>query len=348
MWDWSIADAIDQGATAFVGLGDVVEGDPDGEERYELGRRYREMKQHGPVYEVLGNHEERHALRWLEFLGVTVAWDSFVVSILADQAYLLLAPYARKGHTPYDQMSSNRGFEASSHAAAEILTSAVRRVRQSCRQEPLIVAGHWTVNGARLSENDHEIHAATEMVVPVEAFDEVDLAVSGHIHKAQEIAPNIVYTGSLYRCSFAEAKDEKSYLLITVDGDAVTWARRPIPCREMVEHRLVWTPELAAALQEPGAFGNLDGNRNWEVKITLEIPQDQFSTFDRSVFAPLEQAASYFVLDKQIVTAQRTRNPEIARAQTLADQFFVWIEATQGPVDPARRERLQQKLAHLE
>jgi hypothetical protein len=342
MWDWAIDDAIAQGATGFVGLGDVVEGDPDGEERYALCARYRRMRRHGPVIEVLGNHESRPALRFLEFLDITVAWDEFLLTSLDSQAALLAMPYARKGYPPYyrpDHEPTIHTIEAGNRTMADEMRSAIALVRSRVHV-PLIVAGHWTVAGARLGDSDVEIHASQEMIVPVDAFEGADLVISGHIHLAQEIPPNIVYAGSLYRCSFAEMGDPKSYVLVTVEDGHVRWERQPVPAREQAGIVLNWTPDW----RPPADLSPYAGT---EVKLIVEVPADRVGAFDPSVFEPLRAAAALFELDKRIESFQRVRAPEIVAMQTLPEQFFAWTRAHGIDLDESRRQRLQAKLASM-
>lgn len=351
MWDFAITDAIEQGATAFIGLGDVCEGDPNGEERVEIGKRYKTMLDHGAVYEVLGNHEHRDALRWLELLGVTVAWNRFMISNLGE-ATLLLAPYARKGYEPYDQIPAGLSIEDSSRACAARLAEVIARLRQN---KTLIVAGHWTVDGMRLGEGDYEIHSAQEMIVPRSAFEGAALVVTGHIHKAQALAdegevPNILSAGSLYRCSFSEADQPKSYVLVTVDRGGGTWERRGIPCHKMWAETIRWGSTPSTMLVEAW-LGRIPSP--WpiivdkEAKLTVEIPEDMLGQFDPSVFEPLRLATHHFVLDKQVITFQRTRAPALVQSETLQEQFEKWLEATGQEVGLRSRE-LAAKLAELE
>lgn len=349
-WNFAIDHAIKAGVDAFVGLGDVCEGDPNGEERYELGQRYRRMVEHAPTYEISGNHESREALRWLEFLGVRVAWDHFLSTTIGDSVDLLLVPYARKGHPPFNDLGEGLSIEASNRAAAEVIEKYVRIYTEIAwnSQHPLIVAGHWTVEGTRTGESDYEIHSSSEMVVPRSALAGSRLVVTGHIHKAQEIIDDgvvVVVAGSLYRCSFTEEVDEKSFIIVSAENGHVGWERVPVPCRTMHVMEFTWGADSVDKYLST-APADLSST---EIKLTVRIPQDQAATFDASVFEPIRQRAAYFVLEKEIIPTTRTRAPEVSRANTVPEQLAAWFRATDQEVaiEAERMTRIEQKLTEM-
>lgn len=338
MWDFALEDAKDQGASIIVGLGDVCEGDPNGDERYQLGDLY--MRPGFTMYETLGNHCSYEALRWLEYLGVHVAWDQLLTTDLGE-CVLVCAPYARKGRPPYDDLAGN-DIGSTSRAASDKLAAHIRSV-VSATQKPVIVAGHWTIEGMRIGDSELESHALTEMVVPVSAFDGCAGVFTGHIHKAQEITPTIVGVGSLYRTSFSEASDPKSYTLVTIDGGRVSWERRPVPAREMVVEMITWQDRaLVGDSSHDIDIRHLASTvAGKEVKLTVEIREEELPTFDASVFDPIKDAAAHFVLEKVTVAAQRTRAPQIATAASLSDQVAAWLGATgQGAMSEGLRAKV--------
>jgi DNA repair exonuclease SbcCD nuclease subunit len=340
-WDWAIDDAIAAGATVFVGCGDVCEGDPNGLERVALGERYERMRNAGAVFEALGNHEHRDSLAWLRFLDVTVAWDDFVRVPLEDgdgaDVWLVLSPYPRRGHAPYADTGDGT-MAGSIQAAIARLRRAVEAGLAAADGDPLLVAGHWAVAGMRVGDSDFELHATHEPIFPVETFAGAALVLAGHVHKAQEIAPNIVGVGALYRTSFGEAGDTPSYTLVTVEAGRVSYERRAVPANAMTVVRVSWPLALDALPSICGA----------EVKVSVEIAEDQVATFDPSVFEFLRDHSPLFVLEKIVVPTTRTRAPEVTRSQALGDQLGAWAEATGQDIPADRRERLAAKVAEIE
>lgn len=331
-----------QGATVFCGLGDVLEGTPSGEESYEIGLRYRDMLDHGRTFEALGNHCEYQALRPFTLLGVKVAWDEILVEDLGD-VVLMVSPYMRRGRPPYDQIPEGLSIAESMQTAPKILTERIAAVIASTTK-PVLLAGHWTVEGATVGTGDLELHAGHEAIVPLAALDGVALTVLGHVHKAQDAAPNVLVAGAMYRTSFGEARYTPSYVLVTVDAGRVTWERRAIPCRAMFVETLDWplTASMRASLTDTRS---LDWLRGQEMKLTVRCPEDQLGTFDPSAFDAVKDVASLFVLERETVSMQRTRVPEIAMANSPDVQLAAWLRATEAEIDAATLERLTAKLS---
>jgi len=86
---------------------------------------------------------------------------------------------------------------------------------------PHILVGHWTVGGAYISENQQMIGRDIEISKDQITLARADLVCLGHIHKAQQIEPNIFYSGSLYSLNAGEL-DAKGFWLHTMAEDG-TW-----------------------------------------------------------------------------------------------------------------------------
>ena len=353
--DFVIDDAETQArgeALAFAFLGDLYEGHPSGTEYADLLERVHRMRGSRDVYAILGNHESYVALAFWRHLGIVTAWDNIRTHDLG-LARLLLVPYPRRGRAPFELLGDDGTMAESRRAAAAVIAERVKMALQATT--PLLVLGHWTVEGMTTRDADFELHTATEVVVPWAAFDGVALTAVGHIHRQQALGdegdvPNILSVGGLVRHSFAEADDPKSYTLVTVDQGRVTWERRPVPAREMVVGTTRWLGEIgpnnALVLDfdfDPGAVAGK------EVKLTVEIAEDRLSSFDPSVFDPLRAAAALFVLDRRTVSVQRQRAPEIGRAESVGAQLATWLRTVDREgVDDARQARLAEKVAEVE
>jgi DNA repair exonuclease SbcCD nuclease subunit len=129
---------------------------------------------------------------------------------------------------------------------------------------PVIVLGRCTIEGMTTRDTDFELHSSNEAVVPLTAFAPAALTIVGHIHREQELTPTVIGAGDLYRCSFAEAEDEKGYVLVSAAHDGVSWTRRRVGARPM----LVYSIELDAITSDWVAeVGRVAALTNAEVKI---------------------------------------------------------------------------------
>lgn len=339
--DWTLNDAVSAGADGVVFLGDICEGIPTPKTFAAFAARLKRLHDGGTWTAVVqGNHEHPEFGMMLSCLGVRrVAWDEF--QAIHDEASILLVPYPRRGRAPFHDLEHDGTIVGSMRAAAaRICEEVVAELLGPRNGAPLIVLGHFSIEGMKTRDAEFEIHNGTEVVVPREAFESVALAAVGHIHTPQDVGPGVIGVGSLIRHSFAEADDTKSYTLVTVDGAVVSWERRAVPAREMIVERLIWQNPTSATVA-----ANILTMRapNREVRLTVEIPEDRLATFDSSFFDSIRDAAAYFVLDKVTIPVERTRAPEIAQASTLGEQLGAWLSATGQEARPG----LMAKLAEM-
>lgn len=66
------------------------------------------------------------------------------------------------------------------------------------------------------------------------------------------------------------------------------------------------------------------------------------------MFEAAKALSPHFVVEKNTITVQRTRAPEIVKGARLSAQFLAWAEANNIVISDARRPRLIEKLDSLE
>ncbi len=107
---------------------------------------------------------------------------------------------------------------------------------------PVIVAGHLHVETAVMTEGSERVTLVTrDPVFALSLFKqpEFDYVALGHIHKYQELGkdskPPVVYSGSIERISFAEAVQEKGFVIVDLSKKKEPSFRHiPTPSRKMV------------------------------------------------------------------------------------------------------------------
>lgn len=344
---WTMMDALSEGATHFFFLGDIFEGRPSPREYADFIKILLSFASHGGYVGICrGNHEDYEALSFFEALNPTivVAWDG-TRSIQLKSVRIFMIPYPTRHKAPYDQLNDGGTIAGGMRAAADRIGTWVRDEKEGgAARWPLLVLGHFTIEGMTTRDTEFELHQSNEVVVPVTAFEPAALTVVGHIHRAQEVTPTVIGAGDLYRCSFAEADDEKSYILVRADQDGLQWERRPVPARPMLAFKVEldaitadWVSTVAAAAQAQGA----------EVKITVEMDEEQAPRYARSVFDPIESVSPHLVVERTVRPTQRVRAPQISVAMDVRSQLEAWLRATQQDVVPERVDRLIQKFDEL-
>jgi exonuclease SbcD len=187
-----------------------------------------------------GNHDSAIRLGFgsslAEHAGVHLRTE---LSALSDPVVLEdLAIYGIPYLLP-DAVMADLGAERSHRS---VLAAAVERIRADAAGrglDKIVVLAHAFVTGGAESESERDIRVGGIGDVPVSVFAGLTYTALGHLHGAQQVAPNVRYAGSPLPFSFSEKNHRKSVALVDVaDDGAVTveLLATPVP-RPMAELR---------------------------------------------------------------------------------------------------------------
>jgi DNA repair protein SbcD/Mre11 len=229
-----------------------------------------------------------------------------------------------------DAVLSDLGAERS-HTS--VLAKAVERVQADAAErglDKIVVLAHAFVTGAAESESERDIRVGGIGDVPATVFSGLTYAALGHLHGAQQVAPNARYAGSPMPFSFGERNHHKSVALVDVAGDgAVTVELVPTPVpRPMAELR----GRLADLLAAP------DGPPTdaW-LRVVLTDPSRPSAPMERL----RERWPHTLVLDFQPDSEPIAGTEDLARLRQHSDPveicalFVEWVDSTL----PDRRQR---------
>jgi exonuclease SbcD len=140
---------------------------------------------------------------------------------------------------------------------ASVLSAAVARVKADAAEravEKIVVLAHAFVTGGAETESERDIRVGGIGDVPASVFAGLTYAALGHLHGAQQVAPNARYAGSPMPFSFSERNHRKSVALVDVADDgavSVELLATPVtrPMAELRGH----LDELLAAAEGPPA-----------------------------------------------------------------------------------------------
>ncbi len=220
-----------------------------------------------------------------------------------------------------------------SHAA--VLAKAVERVRADAAGrglDTIVVLAHAFVTGGAESESERDIRVGGIGDVPASVFAGLSYAALGHLHGAQQVAPNARYAGSPLPFSFSERHHRKSVTLVDVAGDgsvAVELVPTPVT-RPMAELR-GRLDELLAAADGPPADA-------W-LRVVLTDPVRPASPMERL----RERWPHTLVLDFQPDSTPVAAAEDLARLRRHNDPveicalFVEWVDSTL----PDRRQRAE-------
>lgn len=123
----------------------------------------------------------------------------------------------------------------SQETAMQLVCSHIRENMDPARRN--IVMSHSLIVSAEISESDRSARVGFATAVSKDVFEGFDYAALGHIHKPQELAPRVRYSGSPMKYSFgSEEAQEKGVVLLdteTMEETFVPFA--PLHDRKTVE-----------------------------------------------------------------------------------------------------------------
>jgi exonuclease SbcD len=276
-----------------------------------------------PVLLTSGNHDSAVRLgfgaRLAESAGVHLR------TRLADLCAPLIVDGVGIYGIPYllpDAVMADLGAERS-HAS--VLRAAVVRILADAahrRLDRVVVASHAFVTGAVGCESERDVSIGGIGDAPACVFDGVDYAALGHLHGAQQVAPNVRYSGSPLPFSFSERSHAKSVTLVEITDGAVRAEPIPTPVpRPMAELR----GRLDDLLGSPDAAPS----DAW-LKVVLTDPSRPAAPMERL----REVWPHTLVLEFRPDAARRSAADDLVRAREAHDPveicslFVEWVDST--------------------
>ncbi len=231
--------AIGEKADLMLICGDAYKSrSPSQTQQRELARRVNRLASAGiAVFILVGNHDLPNAVGratsteifdTLAVKNVYVSSRPEIMKIETANGPVLVAslPWLRRGSL-LAQLSkddvSGISFEELNKRIEELLTAIIKRhAAEIDREIPSILAAHIWVAGSRLgSERAITIGQEQALLLSSVANPAFDYVALGHIHKHQVLSeePPVIYSGSLERLDFGEAKDEKGFYVVEIGTD---------------------------------------------------------------------------------------------------------------------------------
>lgn len=213
-----------------------------------------------PVIVIAGNHDGADRLAFgshvLQRAGLTVRGptEAGVTPVRLQDAHGQVAifpvPYA---DPPTVRHVLQDDALADHHQALAAQLAGIRA--QVLEGERTVVVAHAFVQGARVSESERDLSVGGTGAVGAELFDGFDFVALGHLHRAQQIAPHVHYSGSLLKYSFSELDQQKSAMLIELGAKGeLTTQRLPLqPLRDLRALDGLLADIVARGMADPNA-----------------------------------------------------------------------------------------------
>jgi exonuclease SbcD len=236
--DLAVEAALTQGVDLFL----FKNREPSQTHQREFAKRIARLANAGvAVFLVVGNHDLPNALGrataveifdTLAIRNVYVASKpgTYRVETRHGPLQIVALPWATRSHLLAREEYKNRTIEEVNRLVEDKLDNILKaEVKALDPSLPAILAGHLTLSEAlpgsevrmTIMRGRDPIMFRSSLANPAFAY-----VALGHIHRHQVLNayPPMVYAGSLQRLDFGEEKEDKGYVLVTIDTDAVDGA----------------------------------------------------------------------------------------------------------------------------
>lgn len=250
--------------------------------------------------------------------------------------------------TPTKQyLEDDLNIKASNDNLASALTPIFAKFSSDASQYPdvpHILAGHFCVRGAAISETQTMIGKDIEIGRDQIEMAKIDLGCFGHIHLRQQLWSGCFYSGSFICKTHGETDIKGFYVHELSDKMSTQFLKAstfiPTPVDKLLRIRHDFTaednPDISLALQKYRS----DELRGAHLKIELTLWQDQCVEWDKkkvlSHFVPFDCNSIDISISR--LPHQNIRNEQILRADSLTEKISILAvqnkeEISQGIID---------------
>ena len=199
---------------------------------------------------------------------------------------------------------------------------------------PTVLAGHVTVQGARLAGSEHTTTIASEPMFTVGqlAVRPIHYVALGHVHRAQDrnegAQPPVVYSGSIERVTFNEADERKGFQLVDITPSRdptthTTFVETPARPFVAVEVDVRDTDEPTERIL--GAISERDIT-DAIVRVRYRVEEEQVAQIDPTrIREALEAADTVSGIERSVDPAERKRRTVVTRESGLEEAVRQYV-----------------------
>ena len=294
----------------------------------EWGKRIMRLSEAGiPTLLLVGNHDlsptqgRAHALQ--EFRTLQVSHIRVIdrpVFIPAGEfenlpIQIMAIPWvSRSIFTASEQTSEQKTEKITQTMEEQILALMEGWLERVDAETPSLFLAHASVQGAMYGD-ERAVMLGGDFVLPAGIFKDgrLDYVALGHIHKSQNLNENahppIIYPGSIERVNFGEIKDDKFFVIASIEKGHTDLDWRKLNGRKFLDCEIVLNPEEEIPPQILKALPKGDQIKNAIIRVRIHYPKHLESMIDEAVIRDhLEDAFSVHLV----------RRPELELRTRLA------------------------------
>ncbi|MFH2074226.1 MAG: metallophosphoesterase [Pseudomonadota bacterium] len=214
-------------------------------------------------------------------------------------------------------------------------------------RRPHVLVGHFTVKGSVTSTGQQLIGREIEVSREHLELARADLVCLGHIHKAQEVAPNVFYSGSIYRENWGEQEEKGFWLHGWEDGQP--WSEFvETPTKKLLRAPADLTLEDvlstdSALYMHMCSFSDQE-IKDASVRVELKVWQDEAAKISKEGVEALLKDQGAAEVDIRIIRVPRetVRSANIMKLHSLRDKIQELASTRGEEVAPEILEKADQ------
>ncbi len=249
-FDFVIEYAINEKVDLVLFAGDAFKNrDPSPTHQREFARRIRRLSlAEIPTFLLVGNHDLPNAIKrahaieifdTLEIPHVIVAHRPgyYRIETRNGVVQIVALPWVTRSHLLTREEYRGLSVEEINSKIEETLYRIMLRFANQVKEdEPAVLAAHGTVPGAVFGMERNVLLGQDILLDPSLVKDpRYDYVALGHIHKHQCLneQPPVIYSGSIERIDFGEAKEKKGFVMAEIDDGPTRWEFIETPTRPL-------------------------------------------------------------------------------------------------------------------
>lgn len=348
--DWMVEFVADVRPDVFLSGGDIYERASTPLERAAVAEWLTRTAEHCPVVIARGNHDrplDVELMRRLQTKHPIIVEERAAVHVVAGTAIAAVAWPDRAGFLALHPELADESIKSA-------LCAALRGLGQRLSEHdgPRVLLGHFMVDGSVTSTGQPLLGQPIRVGLTDLSLAKAHVGIMSHVHKFQRWdfdGVPYLYAGSPFRTTFGQT-EEKVVVYAELDSSGLrNLEAMPTPATPMFQIDGSWdATEGAMPLANEPATAAVTGS---EIRLRYRVSSDareaaRVRAEEWQRVWMLEGAVSV-KLEEVIEVEQRSRAPEIARAQSLPEKIeTLW--RVRGFEPGERRDSLLSKVRQVE
>ncbi len=220
--------------------------------------------------------------------------------------------------------------ETENLSLAEVGQMLIERLRTAMEGEirrldpnvPTVLLGHLMIDNASYGA-ERLLAVGKGFTIPLSLLTRpcFDYVALGHVHRHQNLNksndPPIIYPGSIERVDFSEEKEDKGYVMISLERGNTQWEFCPLPVRSFCTINV----DVSSAEDPQEALLKVIAKKDIQdavVRLIYKLRSEQMDTIDSaSLHRALSKAHTYTIQPELVSQLARPRLPELAASSSI-------------------------------